>query len=107
MFIRVQKLDVFLKHFLRLVSLYDDDSELTEFQSRYLQLKSKYQNKLDTLNSKEVFITETQSFVHGFYIFFPNQCNICLPKINIPVFSQKFSDWLNFKHVLVSTVIPK
>ena len=104
--IRLQRLDDLFKDFLKLDScLSDEDSELAEFEDRYFELKSKFQNKLDSLNPSPQIISNVMPNVSQMVANnSQNTNNIRLPKINIPVFSGKFSEWTNFKDMFVSTV---
>lgn len=80
-FFRRQRLDELFKNSLRLDScLSDQDCELADVKDLYFQLKSNYQNKLDSFNFSDVFTTVTQISVQDSFIVIPNQCNIRLPK---------------------------
>lgn len=80
-FIRRQRLDELLKNSLTLdLCSSDKDCELADIKHRYFQLKSNYQNELDSYNFSEIFTTVTPISVQDSFIVIPNQCNIRLPK---------------------------
>ncbi|KAF8781374.1 hypothetical protein HNY73_011775 [Argiope bruennichi] len=95
--IRLQRLEL-LKEFERLDSeLTVEASEIEEFENRYFSLKLKFQNKIDVFNTSQYTSAETQNSS------IQSNSNFRLPKLNIPVFSGKFEDWMNFKDLFVST----
>ncbi|GFU09351.1 uncharacterized protein NPIL_296251 [Nephila pilipes] len=101
--IRLQRLERLFKEFERLDSeLSGEDSEIVEFEDRYFSLKLKLQNKLHAFNVSNPITVEAQnsSVVQSVQSI----SNFQLPKLNIPVFSGKFEDWMNFKDLFVSTV---
>ncbi|GFT03175.1 uncharacterized protein NPIL_305551 [Nephila pilipes] len=100
--IRLQRSELF-KEFERLDSeLSGEDSETVGFEDRYFPLRLKLQNKLDAFNVSYPITDEAQnsSVVQSVQSI----SNFRLPKLNIPVFSGKFEDWMNLKDLFVSTV---
>ncbi|GBM58789.1 hypothetical protein AVEN_179338-1 [Araneus ventricosus] len=77
-----------------------EDSEIVEFEDRYFSLKLKLQNKIDALNVSHSTTVERQNCP----VVVQSNSNFRLPKINIPLFSGKFEDWMNFKDLFLSTV---
>ncbi|GFW71559.1 uncharacterized protein TNCV_2309941 [Trichonephila clavipes] len=74
-----------------------------EFEQRYFDLKLKFQNKIDAIDASRSINVSGQNIS----IAIPTKqsnANFRLPKLNIPVFSGKFEDWINFKDLFVTAV---
>ena len=102
--IRMHKLDELYKEFDKLDSeLEESHSEIDEFERRYFTLKAKYQDKLDALSLHRISNTgrENSSIVDDRV---QSNANFRLPKLNIPIFSGNFQDWINFKDLYTSLV---
>ena len=65
----------------------EDDSELTTMVNQCFELKSKFQNKLDSLNPPPQVSLPTAPILSQIATNnYQTASNICLPKISIPVF---------------------
>ncbi|GBM63063.1 Fatty acyl-CoA reductase wat [Araneus ventricosus] len=99
--IRLQSLEDLSKEIEKLdAELSVEDSEIVEFDDRYFSLKLKLQNKIDALNVSHSTTVENQNSS----VVVQSNSNFRLPKLNIPVFSGKFENWMNFQDLFVSTV---
>ncbi|GBM89948.1 hypothetical protein AVEN_88668-1 [Araneus ventricosus] len=99
--ISLQKLEELIKEYEKLdAEVSFEDSEIVEFEDRYFSLKLKLQNKIEALNVPHFTTVKRQNSL----VVVQSISNFRLPKLNIPVFSGKFEDWMNFKDLFVSTV---
>ncbi|GFU61381.1 fatty acyl-CoA reductase wat [Nephila pilipes] len=76
----------------------EEQSEFAEFEEKYFEIKAKYQSTVDSLNGS--------SIVNSSSIISENCSinNFKFPRLNIPQFSGKYSDWLTLKDVYVASV---
>ncbi|GBN51506.1 hypothetical protein AVEN_246686-1, partial [Araneus ventricosus] len=99
--ISLQRLEELIKEYEKLdAEVSFEDTEIVEFEDRYFSLKLKLQNKIDALNVSHSTTVERQNSS----VVVQSNSNYRLPKLNVPVFSGKFEDWMNFKDLFVSTV---
>ncbi|GFX28870.1 DUF1758 domain-containing protein [Trichonephila clavipes] len=100
--IRLQRLEEFIVDFERLDSeLSAEESEIMEFEQRYFDLKLKFQDKIDAIDASRSINVSRQNIS----IAIPTKqssANFRLPRLNIPVFSGKFEDRINFKDLFVT-----
>ncbi|GFT09915.1 DUF1758 domain-containing protein [Nephila pilipes] len=96
---RIERLDNVFKDFDHYdAMLPEEQSEMEEFEGKYFEMKGKYQNAVDAWNCS--------SIVNSPSIFSENcsSTNSKLPRLNIPQFSGKYTDWLAFKDLYVASV---
>ncbi|XP_055935737.1 uncharacterized protein LOC129965665 [Argiope bruennichi] len=74
-------------------ALPEQDSEIAEFEAKYLETKVIYQSAIEALNGVAPTVNPT-----------PVGTNFKLPRLNIPSFNGKYTDWLNFKDLYLATV---
>ncbi|GFW44246.1 uncharacterized protein TNCV_1746751 [Trichonephila clavipes] len=78
-------------------------TEELEIEKRYFDLKLKFKDKIDAIDQSRSINASGQDIS----IAIPTEqssANFRLPKLNIPVFSGKFEDWIYFKDLFVTTV---
>ncbi|GFS74701.1 uncharacterized protein NPIL_47901 [Nephila pilipes] len=96
---RIERLDNIFKDFDHYdAMLPEEQSETEEFEEKYFEIKTKYQSAVDALNSSSILNSPS---------FFSENCstnNFKLPRLNIPQFSGKYTDWLAFKDLYVASV---
>ncbi|GFX81279.1 DUF1758 domain-containing protein [Trichonephila clavipes] len=74
-----------------------------EFEQRYFDLKLKFQDKIHAIDASRWINVSGQNIS----IAIPTEqsnANFRLPKLNVPVFTVKFEDWINFKDLFVTAV---
>ncbi|GFY16193.1 uncharacterized protein TNCV_2348381 [Trichonephila clavipes] len=80
-----------------------EETEIKEFEQRYFDFELKFHDKIDAIDASRSINISVQN------ISIPiskeqYNANFRLPKLNIPVFSGKFEDWINFKDLFVTAV---
>ncbi|GFU37044.1 uncharacterized protein NPIL_601381 [Nephila pilipes] len=76
----------------------EEQSESEEFEEKYFDIKVKHLSAVDELNSSSIVNSSS---------LFSENCstnNFKLPRLNIPKFSGKNTDWLAFKDLYVASV---
>ncbi|GFX49596.1 DUF5641 domain-containing protein [Trichonephila clavipes] len=104
LYIRLQGLEELIVDSERLDSeLSAEEWEIMEFEQRHFDLKLKFQGKIDAIDASRSINVTGQNIS----IAIPTEqsnANFRLPKLNIPVFSGKFEDWINFKDLFETAV---
>ncbi|GFY42228.1 uncharacterized protein TNIN_476951 [Trichonephila inaurata madagascariensis] len=99
--IQLQRLEELIVDFERLDSeLSAEESEIIEFEQRYFNLKLNFQDKIDAIDASRSINVIGQNIS----IAIPTEqssAHFRLPKLNIPVFSGKFEEWINFKDLFL------
>ncbi|GFS37775.1 uncharacterized protein TNIN_365601 [Trichonephila inaurata madagascariensis] len=88
---------------IRCTGLSAEESEIIEFEKRYFGLKLEFQDKIDVIDASRSINVSGQNISIAIQTE-QSGANFRLPKLNIPVFSGKFEDWINFKDLFVTAV---
>ncbi|GFY67754.1 uncharacterized protein TNIN_68841 [Trichonephila inaurata madagascariensis] len=77
------------------IELSAEESEIADFEKRYFNLKVQLKDKLDAMDAFRSINVSGQNISTAIPAE-QSSTNFRLPKLNMPVFSGKFEDWINF-----------